>query len=290
VPIISVLIPNFNRNKLLYKTIQSISNQTINLSLLEVVVVDDCSDKEDPTDVISQFNFPIKLIRNSVNLGQVKNLNTCITSANCDYIHILHSDDLLHCDFYKRVLNVIYQTQPACIFSSSFYIDDFDKVIGKNKILSLHDGILYDLLDRLYVEQVIQTPSIVIKKAVYQDVGFFRQDLFMTEDWDMWVRIARNFNFWYIADYLSYYRVNSNSTSSNNTFNGNFLKDLVKLQNHFYLQHDNFKLLKKSQIKYAQFFVSYSKKVKGFLNNLRHLIYIKPIRLKLIFIINKLKS
>ncbi len=287
---ISVIIPNYNRNDLLLDTLNSVLSQTINLDFLDIIVVDDCSEKENPQDIIDKFHPRVKLVRNDINLGQVKNLNKCIELASSDLIHILHSDDLISNYFYERVLKAFDNKDVNVVFSSSYYINDFGKIIGQNDKLSISEGFISDIKKLLFIEQVIQTPSIVVRSSVYHEFGTFRNDFFMVEDWEMWARISQKYPFWYIPDFLSYYRINSISTSNSNIFNGNFLKDLKKIQNEFYEIHEDSYILNLSREKYAKFFIGNAKKIQGVNNNILHFKYMPNNYLRLKYLYQKVKS
>lgn len=285
---ISVMIPNFNRNQLLLMTLESVINQTIEIDCLEIVVVDDCSKLENPEEIVAQFQPRVKLIRNVKNLGQVANLNRCIELANFGLIHILHSDDTVEPTFYERVSRAFDNENVNIVFSSSNYIDDSGVIIGKSNLLSKEEGFLNDIENRLFTEQVIQTPSVVIRTNVYRELGVFRNDFFMVEDWEMWVRLAQSYKFWYIPDFIANYRINSISTSNSNIFNGNFLKDLEKLQNEFYRIHFDISKVILMRENYSYFFIGKADKISGFNNILRHLKYMPSVFLKLKFIYRKL--
>ena len=54
-------------------------------------------------------------------------------------------------------------------------------------------GLLPDALAHLATEQRIMTPSIAVRRAVYERLGGFDRRLACAEDWEMWVRIAAAF-------------------------------------------------------------------------------------------------
>ena len=290
--IITVLIPNFNRNDFLFDTLNSIKNQTIDCSLLKIKVVDDCSSLENPELVIRKFlDLNISLIVNEKNLGQMRNINKCIKLSDSEYTHILHSDDTLAPNFYEEILKVInYVPEIDYIFCPSNYIDEKGVNIGNTGQIFDQATYLVNFNERLYLEQLIQTPSIIVRTKVYSEIGSFRTDLHMCEDWDMWIRISKRFKGYYIPKFLANYRVNSISTSSSNQFNGNYLKDLKKLQNEFFLLHHSPIIYRKSVINYSGFFVRNAVKVKGMRNVINHLRYLQPFSNKLKFLYYRIVS
>ena len=61
-------------------------------------------------------------------------------------------------------------------------------------------GLLENWLEKIYIRQRIQTPSIVLRREVYERLGGFDQRLTAFEDWEMWVRTAVCFPFGFNAD------------------------------------------------------------------------------------------
>jgi glycosyltransferase involved in cell wall biosynthesis len=290
---ITVIIPNYNRNELLRETLNSLALQTINLSKINIYVVDDCSnDDENPLDVINEFNhIDISFLRNETNLGQINNLNRCINISQTEYTHLLHSDDLLLPDFYERVFNIIdNQPEIGFVFSPSFYIDHTGRIIGDTGILESNNGVVNEWLTLIFCEQLIQTPSIVVKTQIYRELGGFRSDLRCAEDWEMWVRISILYNGYYIPERLSKYRVHNLSTSGSVSFNGVFLEDLKKLQLEFFRIHKSKVILQLSRRKYSDFFVANVNRISGISNYLAHFRYISSFWGKLKFIYYRLAS
>src|ERR1022692_3009891 len=89
-------------------------------------------------------------------------------------------------------------------------------------------GILPDRLHRLGAAQVIQFPSMVVRKSAYQEVGGFRSDLTYALDWEMWVRVAARYPVWYEPELLACYRVHTQSESKRLQRLGEDLADQVK--------------------------------------------------------------
>ncbi len=89
-------------------------------------------------------------------------------------------------------------------------------------------GVIKDFVTVIASNQIIQTPSIVVKREVYEKLGAFNKDLSWVEDWEMWIRIACNYNFYYEPKILASYRVHENSNTGDNVKSGRFIKDILK--------------------------------------------------------------
>jgi hypothetical protein len=81
------------------------------------------------------------------------------------------------------------------------------------------------MLQRLAVQQIVQTPSVVVRRAVYEALGSFDQRLSWTEDWEMWARIAARFQWWYENEPLALYRQHSTSSTSRHVRDASNIRD-----------------------------------------------------------------
>jgi len=108
-PLISVLIPVYNREGLILETIQSAQLQ--DYGNFEIVVVDNCSTDNTYSIVleIASLDTRIRLFRNEENLGPVKNWGVCLNLARGEFAKFLWSDDLLRPNFLKASAEVLEQ-------------------------------------------------------------------------------------------------------------------------------------------------------------------------------------
>lgn len=106
-PKVSILIPVFNRRQFIAECIQSALNQTF--TDFEVVVVDNASD--DGTWEICQSlaaaDPRIRLFRNHINVGPVRNWVRCAELARGQYVKMLFSDDVLHSKCLEKMLSAL---------------------------------------------------------------------------------------------------------------------------------------------------------------------------------------
>ncbi len=92
-PLVSVLMTAYNRDKYIAEAIESVLNSSY--SNFELIIVDDCS--TDKTFAIASSylgkNKRIQVFKNEYNLGQFANRNKAIEISNGEYIKFLDSDD-----------------------------------------------------------------------------------------------------------------------------------------------------------------------------------------------------
>ena len=118
-PVVSVIIPVFNRPRGLADALRSVSEQSF--SDWEVVVVDDCSSDES-ADVAMRMGAPEKLrvIRHEKNQGSSAARNTGILHARGRYVSFLDSDDAWHPDKLARQVELVESDpDPATVFCAT---------------------------------------------------------------------------------------------------------------------------------------------------------------------------
>ena len=226
-PLWSVLIPTHNCAHYLRETLASILAQDPGEASMEIIVVDDHSTKEDPEAVVKEFGKGrVQFIRQEKNVGKVKNYETGLTASKGRYIHQLHGDDLVCNGFYKE-MEAIFKESPSAgaAFSRTNYIDYGGRITGVTGMIQDNEGIVPDMLEKLYTQQYIQTPSMVVKREVYETIGCFDRRLNCMEDWEMWIRIANNYPIATSNKVLAAYRSHhDNATNSTPLRSGTALK------------------------------------------------------------------
>lgn len=232
---ISVVIPTYNCNQYLAKTLESVLSQDLGPEFMEIEVVDDCS-TESPEFLIDEIGKGrVKFYKQPKNVGHVKNFETGIRRAKGDIIHLLHGDDYVLPGFYEEMLKM-YQANPeigAC-YCRHFFVDEDNDIKGISELLAKENMVLLDFHRSLINGQRIQTPSITVKKKVYDTLGYFNPNLTWTEDWEMWVRISSKYPIGYIKNPLASYRIHSSSSTGNKSITGENIQDLKRIKKIFY--------------------------------------------------------
>ena len=213
-PIISVIIPTYNRENMIGYAIKSVLNQTF--KNLEIIVVDDGS-TDNTEEIIRGFKDKrVKYIKKyKKNRGISVARNVGIKIARGKYIALLDSDDKWLPEKLDKQIKILQDGSPelGVVYSNSCYIDESGKNINKLPKPKKLEGYIYeDLLGGNYVG----TPStVLIRKECFQQVGLFDDLLNAQADWDMWIRIAKYYRFTLIKTPLVRYRLHSNQLSKN---------------------------------------------------------------------------
>lgn len=230
----SVMIPTFNCAQYVAKTLSSVLEQDLGDQVMQIEVIDDCS-SDNIEEVIKKFgNGRVTLYKQTKNVGHVKNFETALKRAQGEIVHLLHGDDYVLPGFYTK-MDSMYNRYPeigAC-YSRHFFVDEENNITHISELRERRNTVLTDFHKVLIYGQRIQTPSITVKKEVYNRLGNFNEILSWTEDWEMWVRISKNYPMGYISEPLACYRVHSNSSTGNKALNGENIKDLLRIKKLF---------------------------------------------------------
>ena len=214
-PLWSVMIPTFNCAKYLRETSESVLAQDPGPAQMQIEVVDDCSDKDDPEEVINEIGRGrILFHRKPVNQGAVRNFNTCIERSRGHLVHILHGDDLVETGFYRE-FGAAFGASPDCaaIFCRAFDIDENRDLLGLSNFCQSLRGGSNDARE-IIMNNPMRTPAAVVRRTFYERYGGFDTSLVYTADWDMWLRVIVNSGARMLNRPLASYRIFDASDSS----------------------------------------------------------------------------
>lgn len=214
-PTWSVMIPTYNCAATLGETLRSVLDQDLGPDQMQIAVVDDSSDRDDPEAIVRAVGGGrVQFFRQPENVGLVRNFETCLRRSRGHYIHLLHGDDYVLAGFYEA-LRSGFESSPTvgAAFCRWMIVDEANRVQSIAEPRQDHAGELVDAASHLASEQHIVTPSIAVRRDVYELLGGFDERLECAEDWEMWVRIAANFEVWYEPSLLAVYRSHSDSNT-----------------------------------------------------------------------------
>ncbi|MDL2280819.1 glycosyltransferase family 2 protein [Selenomonadales bacterium OttesenSCG-928-I06] len=179
-PLISVIIPTYNRASYIEKAINSVLAE--NYEPIEIIVVDDGS--TDNTKEIIQKKYPFIKYFYQENRGPSEARNTGIKNALGEYISLLDSDDYWLPGKLAAQLKY-FRENPECLIVFTGYSNILEKEELKENDLVQHELLLEKTLKQLL-------PTALIKKEVFQKVGLFSKELFVAEDTELIIRMCVN--------------------------------------------------------------------------------------------------
>jgi glycosyltransferase involved in cell wall biosynthesis len=198
IPKISVIIPCYNNETTILETIESINQQEY--TSIEMIIVNDGStDKSEQiiSDYIKINKITNILLINQINSGPSKSRNNGADRATGKYLLFLDADDIIASTYITKCIRYLENHQTLnIIYSKADYFG------AKNKTWNLPDFNLQNFLESNCIPI-----SAVIRNKIFQKVGKFDENLNYTEDWELWIRIVKEFGGVYkIPETLFFYR------------------------------------------------------------------------------------
>jgi glycosyltransferase involved in cell wall biosynthesis len=207
-PKTSVLLPVYNGEKYLEEAIESVLNQTF--TDFELIIVNDGS-ADDSLEIINFYasrDSRIKVINNKKNRGFSPSLNIAIASAQGDYIARIDCDDIW-CSKNKLEEQVGFlekHSEYGLVGTSVILIDEKGNEIGCRRPALLDREIREYLLSA----NQFQHSSVLIRKSVLDEIGVYteKKKYYILEDYDLWLRIGKEYKLTNLAGYYTKYRIN----------------------------------------------------------------------------------
>lgn len=210
-PTVSVVIPTYNRANLLKRAIKSVLNQEF--KDFELIIVDDASSDNTFEVVESIEDGRIRYLRLKENSGGPVARNIGIKKARGEFIALLDDDD----EWLPKRLDVQIKKfenldkKVGVVYGGFYYVSQQDgRILGKR--LPKYRG---DIYGRLLRENFIGSPTLLIRRTCFKKAGLFDPKLTSSQDWDMWLRIAKHYKFDYVNEIVAKYYVHGKQISFN---------------------------------------------------------------------------
>lgn len=210
-PKVSVLIPSYNHARFLPAALHSVFAQTY--TDYEIVVVDDGS-TDGSVELLRSYGDRIRLYTQS-NRGTYPTLNRCIAESRGQYLAILNSDDLwAPIKLEKQVAMLDSHPQVGLVHTDGYFIDAEGRILPGNPLgFEWPRTPTGNIIEALVRHNKIIASSVMIRRECFERLGGFREDLFGSGDWEMWFRVALEYDIGYIDEPLTMYRVHGANAS-----------------------------------------------------------------------------
>jgi glycosyltransferase involved in cell wall biosynthesis len=160
-PLWSVMVPTYNCTNYLRETLMSILAQDMGEAQMQIEVVDDASTDADVAQLVASIGGGrVLYYQQPVNVGSLRNFETCLNRARGHLVHLIHGDDRVVNGFYAQMTQLFEQYPEAgAAFSNYASIDAAGNRIAVQPAL-MERGILQNWLLRIAERQYIQYASI----------------------------------------------------------------------------------------------------------------------------------
>ncbi len=261
----SVMIPVYNTYPYLEQCLLSVLEQDRGIEQMQIMVVDDASSDGNVKELVKRLgDGRIGYFRQPVNVGKLRNFETCIKLSEGKYIHLLYGDTFLVNDFYLEIES-LFEDFPriGAAFTDFEYINEKGIKIWDHLRLQVLRGVLKNWLITIAKRQEVQPPAMVIKRTTYEHLGAYFGIEF-GEFWEMAVRIAAHYEVGYCPRVLAKFRVHRSNLALSSEDALLNLVDISKVIGIIrgYLPFENRDSINKESKKYfAQYYSRLSHKV-----------------------------
>lgn len=209
-PLVSVVIPVYNGEKTIEKTIESVFNQTF--TDFELIIINDGS-QDGTLEVISKITDSRLQVFSYENSGVTVSRNRGIEKASGEFIAFLDADDLWTPDKLQAQLQALQENPEAAVaYSWTDWIDEAGEFLRPGSHITANGDVYRKLL---LINFLDNGSNPLIRKQALLEVGGFDELLPPAEDWDMWLRLAAKYHFVGVPSPQVLYRFSTSSASSN---------------------------------------------------------------------------
>ncbi len=202
-PLVSVIVPTYNRAGMLEKAVESVLAQTF--KDLELIVVDDGS-TDNTGEVMTKYQGRVKYVAKK-NGGVASARNRGLEKASGDLVAWLDDDDFFMPDKIKKQVE-FFKKNPVVglVYSGHLTINSTTPQIKKAFFVPPPLKSCESLRKALLNQCFFANSTVVMKRECFDLTGPFDESLRHTVDYDMWLRTAAYFRFGCVPEVLAGYR------------------------------------------------------------------------------------
>jgi len=217
-PFFSVVIPTYNHARFLRGALGSVLAQTD--PDFEVLVINNYS-TDDTVDVIESFRDPRVRRIDFANHGVIgASRNVGIREAGGAFVAFLDSDDLWYPEKLARVREVLVAPAEIDVVCHEQVYRKDGQIWRRSRYRPPRSqwNDLYDYL--LFVRNCLSPSATTVRRSKLLEVGLFAEDreLITVEDYDLWLRLARDCRFWFLPYILGEHLIHGENASHRATF------------------------------------------------------------------------
>lgn len=203
-PLVSVILPTYNRASVLPLAIHSVLGQSY--PNWELIVVNDNSPDDTDQVMLSFTDRRIRYFKNNPNLKLPRTLNRGFLLAKGHYLTWTSDDNMLASDALARMVAELETGDADFVFTDYYEFADADADGNPISAQAVH----------LPGEPNLARGNTIgacflYTRDVYEKIGEYDPSLFLNEDYDYWMRVARHFRLRHIPELLYYFRRDENS-------------------------------------------------------------------------------
>ena len=216
---VTVGIPTFNRAGWLRESIESVLAQTF--ADFRLIVSDNASDDDTPEVVRSFDDERIHYVRSERNVGPVGNSRRLISLTETEFLVLLPDDDVLYPGHLAATIDVLQRFDSVGLVHSAFEFRDAEsRVVRRVEPLESRSPVRIDRSDRALEYLMVSDwglcfPSVAYRTKALLEAGGLREEQGPFGDRQLWMRIALDWDFGYVAKPLVGFRTHPDTWTRN---------------------------------------------------------------------------
>ena len=200
---ISIIIPTYNRPKLLKRLLKSIDAQTYRK--FEVIVVDDFSTNQKENEKICREYKFTQYLLNKKNIWPQYWRNLWIEKSKYNILCFCDDDDTWEeTKLEKQYLLLLEDKNISIVYTHANIVNEKWEIIWE-----LTSEKKWNIQKDLLEKNFIPSSSIMCKKECFKKLWNFDTSFPSCQDWEMWYRISKEYTFWVVPEKLINYYVHS---------------------------------------------------------------------------------
>jgi len=237
-PLVSILIPTYNRAEYLGQAIDSALAQTY--QNIEIIVHDDASTDNTPELLKRYHDKRLRLIRTEDNHGMLGGWNYIVKKAKGEYLKFLASDDLLEPNCVATLVKEgISHPHASVITCQRKFINGEGMVVKKmgfahkNTVLP---GISHArwILTTVRENKIGEPTAVLYPTKLVKQVGDYDPTFSQFADFEYWIRLLRFGELVYVHQPLCSFRTHASSNTSSAIADGRFITEIFALIDKYY--------------------------------------------------------
>lgn len=232
-PLVSVIVPNYNHAPYLRQRLDSIFNQTF--QDFEVIILDDCS-TDNSKEIIEEYrNRPqvSHVVYNETNSGSpFKQWAKGFDLAQGEYIWIAESDDWAEPTFLETMASTLQENPSALLaFSNSCWFSA-ERILKYSNVFqqdTFVNGKVFFNQRMISQNSICNASCVLFKRTVLSDIPLQYQSFKGCGDWLFWIEFCLRGDICYVSKVLNHFRQHKKSTTQKNNNSGNAYKEYFQI-------------------------------------------------------------
>ncbi|MFC1866769.1 glycosyltransferase family 2 protein [Thermodesulfobacteriota bacterium] len=202
-PKISIVTPSYNHGPFIEETIRSVLLQ--NYPNIEYIITDGCS-TDNSVSIIKKYEPWLSYWSSEKDIGQANAINKGFQKSSGNILAWLNSDDMLAPNCLMKAIPFLSQKSVGAVYGNRGIID------AKSNLKKIVKGMPF-FRWQFKFRCGIPQETVFLEKKYFTRVGGLDEKLHFALDYDLWLRISRLTDFYYIPEVLGYWREHKLSKS-----------------------------------------------------------------------------